>query len=47
MELNRGWGLGYGVVEAVVELADVLADGEVVATFGLATIMTVRVLVEV
>ena len=41
MELNRGWGFGYGVVEAVV-----------VAPFagtidGVASMMTVRVLVAV
>ena len=53
VELNRGWGLGYGVVEAVVEAVDASADGEeeaVEAPFagtndGLASMITVRVLV--
>ena len=54
--LSRGWGIGYGVVEAAVEVVDVLADGEEEAVVeasivemieGAASMMIVRVLVAV
>ena len=55
MGLSHAAGLGYGVVEAVVEAVDASADGEeeaVEAPFagtndGLASMITVRVVVAV